>query len=98
VSGHEYHQDCCPLLRYSAELERLVEIGLVMDGCFDVAQAIVIGRLRQQYGPLGCAGQAGSPGPVRGTPSGRPPSKSRKRCTSRGYTVAATTGARCTAR
>ena len=51
MTGHDYHPACCPLLRYHAEAQRLVEAGLVPKTDYtDVAHAIVIGRLRERYG------------------------------------------------
>ncbi len=40
---------CCPMLRYWAEIQRLAEVGLTTES-YNVADAIVIGRLRQEHG------------------------------------------------
>ena len=51
MTGHDFHRDCCPLLRYYTEGQRLMDMGLTMGGMFtNPCVAIVIGRLRQQYG------------------------------------------------
>lgn len=39
----------CPVLRAHAEMDRMMELGLIK-GNYDPVRAVVIGRLRQRYG------------------------------------------------
>jgi hypothetical protein len=49
IMSDENWRQCCPLLRWAAEVDDLTEYGLIRDN-FDEAALIVVGRLRQRYG------------------------------------------------
>ena len=48
IMNDEHFSQCCPVLRWHAEVQRLAEHGMVLE--FDAAQPLLIGRLRERYG------------------------------------------------